>query len=874
MKTRVVVARTTLRSLVAAALAVSGLTLMLDVQVAAEGSSGGAAAARVTPPDMRMLVLRNEISIGDDGTTRLLHYSHVTSDLGPGPFEIVPHYHAATGVATFSQVIFNRPSAGHWRPDHRVRLAAIGVFRAPFDYQFPLNSFALLNAAGKVVARSPKTDYCITGDFRVGGVPHTPPQTFIPASNCQDPTAPLGWSIGWGDQYDQTDSGQPIDITHVRNGTYTLRGIVDPEHLLTETSKTNDVTDTVLTIHGDSVSVGAQTHPNLPLPSVRITSPSRGARVHDTVRLRASAAAKGARVRSVQFLVDGVPVGKPDTTAPYAVRWHTGSVTPGRHHVSARVTNSKHIMNTARSVAVNVRARLGGLLVDRSATSVGRTAATQRGFSTPRSGDLLVALVGADGRGQHVKVHGGGLTWKLVRRANGQPGDAEVWSARAHSALHAVTVRATAAHGGFDVWMNLVALKGASGIGRSRGSSSSGTPPKVGFRVSARGSVGLAAGNDFDQAASRRVGSGQRLLGEDLAATGDTYWSQATSTGARARGRTITLDDPSPAGDRTNLVGVEVLSSARARADRAAPTVQIANPISRQTVSGTVPVAAFAGDDVAVSSVRFFVDGHRLGAPVTSAPYVRQWNTTTTTSGRHVLTARAVDAAGHVATTHQVVRVMNPAPPMTCFVVQSDVSGRGRGTVSTPRFHTAMGDEVLLALVSSDGPATPGAQSTVVHGAGLTWHLVGRADTQRGDAEVWTAKTDRVLTRARVTSTPAIAGYDQHLTVVALEGVTHVGAMASADAASGAPHARLATTGPAASLVFGVGTAGGAVRPTLPTGQIFSGRWADRSAHAAFWSQYTNQAMSPAGTTVTMRTLRPTSRPWNFVAVEAVGEEE
>ncbi len=87
-------------------------------------------------------------------------------------------------------------------------------------------------------------------------------------------------------------------------------------------------------------------------------------------------------------------------------------------------------------------------------------------------------------------------------------------------------------------------------------------------------------------------------------------------------------------------------------------------------------------------------------------------------------------------------------------------------------------------------------------------------------------------------------------------------------------HAGLAITGPAASLVFAVGTAGSAVRPTLPTGQIFAGHWVDRSAHAAFWSQYTNQAMSPAGTTVTMRTLRPASRPWNFVAVEAVGEEE
>ena len=112
-------------------------------------------------------------------------------------------------------------------------------FDPPSDYRFPLTKFTLNTvqadgSLGSVVATSPKTDYCITGDAFVGGVPNTPSQTYIPASNCTDPTKPLGWSVGWGDQYDQTDAGQPIDLTGVADGTYILHAVVDPNHVLTE----------------------------------------------------------------------------------------------------------------------------------------------------------------------------------------------------------------------------------------------------------------------------------------------------------------------------------------------------------------------------------------------------------------------------------------------------------------------------------------------------------------------------------------------------------------------------------------------------------------------------------------------------------------
>jgi hypothetical protein len=70
--------------------------------------------------------------------------------------------------------------------------------------------------------------------------------------------------VGWGDEYDQTDPGQPIDITSVPDGTYILRGTVDPQHLLTESNPMNNVTDTVLTISRSTVTVVSQSQPARP----------------------------------------------------------------------------------------------------------------------------------------------------------------------------------------------------------------------------------------------------------------------------------------------------------------------------------------------------------------------------------------------------------------------------------------------------------------------------------------------------------------------------------------------------------------------------------------------------------------------------------
>jgi hypothetical protein len=97
--------------------------------------------------------------------------------------------------------------------------------------------------------------------------------------------------------------------------------------------------------------------------------------------------------------------------------------------------------------------------------------------------------------------------------------------------------------------------------------------------------------------------------------------------------------------------------------DTTPPTVAVTAPANGATVLGTaVSVTATATDNLAVAGVQFLLDGANLGAEDTAAPYAVTWDTTTATSGTHVLTARARDTSGNTQTSAPVtVNVDNQA---------------------------------------------------------------------------------------------------------------------------------------------------------------------------------------------------------------------
>jgi chitodextrinase len=95
------------------------------------------------------------------------------------------------------------------------------------------------------------------------------------------------------------------------------------------------------------------------------------------------------------------------------------------------------------------------------------------------------------------------------------------------------------------------------------------------------------------------------------------------------------------------LVAVSGTNAATAR-EKVPPTVSLTSPAAGAVI-GTVVITAAASDNVAVSGVRFYVDGVQVGQQDTSAPYSRSWNSGAVPAGTHVLTAVARDTSNNTA---------------------------------------------------------------------------------------------------------------------------------------------------------------------------------------------------------------------------------
>jgi hypothetical protein len=207
-----------------------------------------------------------------------------------------------------------------------------------------------------------------------------------------------------------------------------------------------------------------------------------------------------------------------------------------------------------------------------------------------------------------------------------------------------------------------------------------------------------------------------------------------------------------------------------------------------------------------------------------------------------------------------------PPPPTgapgTSVLVFSD----GAGTRTTSSFSAAAND-LIVAFVGSDGPAS-GGQSVTVSGGGLTWTRVQGVNAQLGASEIWsaTAATASTLT---VTSTQAVGGYRQSLTVATFPAAA-IGASGTANALSGAPTVSLTTTR-ANAYVYGVGNDWTAAVSRTPAGtQVLAHQWLDTTSGDSYWVQSLAGAAPSSGTSVQIADAAPTGDRWNVAAVEIV----
>jgi hypothetical protein len=300
--------------------------------------------------------------------------------------------------------------------------------------------------------------------------------------------------------------------------------------------------------------------------------------------------------------------------------------------------------------------------------------------------------------------------------------------------------------------------------------------------------------------------------------------------------------------------------------DTTPPPVTLNAPTDCTAATGSITMSATTA---ATGGVQFLVDGNLVGtSSSSSSPYTFTWNSSTVTDGIHWIAARATDAQGRVGTSSVAAVAVNNTGANGALAIDAATSTDGGGTLTSPPICTTHPGDVLVAFVGSDGPSS--GQAATVSGGGLSWKLVRRSNARPGTAEIWTATAPKPTSGLTVTSTPAVAGYEQSLTVEAFTGSGGVGASSGAGAASGAPSTSLTTSAPG-SWVFGIGNDWDrAVSRTVGAGQVMRHEVLDTTARDSFWVQSQNAPTPNGGMAVPISDTAPTTDSWNLAAVEVL----
>jgi len=300
--------------------------------------------------------------------------------------------------------------------------------------------------------------------------------------------------------------------------------------------------------------------------------------------------------------------------------------------------------------------------------------------------------------------------------------------------------------------------------------------------------------------------------------------------------------------------------------------VSLASPGSSSILSGTVTLDATVASSQTVASVQFFLDYVPLGAPLTSAPYLLNWDTTTVPDGRHVVTVTATDVLGNVGNSVPVTLTVDNSHPPQLIGKEVSLSVDGQGVMTTPPFSTTTDGDLILAFVSYDGPSNS-VQTANVSGGALTWALLERSNTQAGTSEIWSARVDGTLTDATVTSLPGTGNYHGSLTVIAFTNASGTSVVGRTGALTGPPDISLPGV-IAGDWVFAVGNDWDkAVARTPVSGQVLVHQRVDTQVGDTFWVQSTTAPTTINGL-VDIHDSAPTNDRWNYVAVEIVATHQ
>src|ERR1700694_777865 len=227
----------------------------------------------------------------------------------------------------------------------------------------------------------------------------------------------------------------------------------------------------------------------------------------------------------------------------------------------------------------------------------------------------------------------------------------------------------------------------------------------------------------------------------------------------------------------------------------------------------------------------------------------------------------ATTFASATATSNQIVRL------------ESSVSAKnnsGDAATTSPTFSVQRPGDLVLAMISSDGPLD---HMQTVHAVkdstnSLRFHLLARANQLAGDAEVWGAVARQSIGRDQTTATVRASGYHALLTVSVIMGNSPwfpVGATSTKSRPRGAPSLRMGMT-TSNSMVVGVGHDwDNAVPRTVLPGQWLIRQDLDTRTGDTSWVQCTASGATRGKTTVSFGDSNPTRDQFNLAAIEVQG---
>jgi hypothetical protein len=388
-------------------------------------------------------------------------------------------------------------------------------------------------------------------------------------------------------------------------------------------------------------------------------------------------------------------------------------------------------------------------------------------FSTTVNNELLLAFVTADyltGANTTVtSVTGGGLTWTMVVRSNGQSGDSEIWRAFATSPISAATVTATLSQSvvssitirSFEGVITS-GTNGSGAIGATASMNAKTGAPSASVTTTQNASWVYGVGNDFDSAIPRTPGSGQSLVHQDLTATGDTYWVQMQNGPTYSAGTIVPINDTSPTTDRWNLAVVEILPA----------------PSGTLSISGSIsPTAAGAGAAVLLTgtvtaTVTANASGNFTFAGLPNGSYVvtpSQAGYVFTPSSTSV-TLSGNNSTGVNFTGAQTYSISGTITPATSGILVT-LTGASSGTTTTDgsgnySFPNLVNGTYTITPSNAGFTFSPSSQNATVNGSnmsGINFSAVATSFSISGNLSTLGANATVTLSGAASKSTTADA---------------------------------------------------------------------------------------------------------------------